>query len=122
MPGLTPPEINARVVLRDDERAFLSRVEDVAPGVLTVARPHDLPVEHDYVPGAELLVTWSCPRGIAVLPTRLARYFAGLLPLQLFDLPFALGPFHLEIVSLDLRRRDQALQWLVERIREIGLE
>lgn len=59
---------------------------------------------------------------VAVLPTRLARYFAGLLPLQLFDLPFALGPFHLEIVSLDLRRRDQALQWLVARIREIGLE
>ena len=59
---------------------------------------------------------------VAVLPTRLARYFAELLPLQLFDLPFALGPFHLEIVSLDLRRRDQALQWLVERIRQIGLE
>lgn len=82
MPGLTPPEINARVVLRDDERAFLSRVEDVAPGVLTVARPHDLPVEHDYVPGAELLVTWSCPRGIAVLPTRLVdTHVEGSLPL-----------------------------------------
>ena len=54
---------------------------------------------------------------VAVLPTRLARYFAGLLPLQLFDLPFALGPFDLQIVSLDLRRRDQALQWLVEQIR-----
>lgn len=57
---------------------------------------------------------------VAVLPTRLARYFAGLLPLQLFDLPFALGPFHLQIVSLDLRRRDQALQWLVEQIRRLG--
>lgn len=59
---------------------------------------------------------------VAVLPTRLARYFAGLLPLQLFDLPFALGPFHLEIVSLDLRRRDQALQWLIEQIRSLGEE
>ena len=57
---------------------------------------------------------------VAVLPTRLARYFAGLLPLQLFDLPFALGPFDLQIVSLDLRRRDQALQWLVEQIRRLG--
>lgn len=57
---------------------------------------------------------------VAVLPTRLARYFAGLLPLQLFDLPFALGPFDLQIVSLDLRRRDQALQWLVEQIRCLG--
>jgi len=59
---------------------------------------------------------------VAVLPTRLARYFAGLLPLQLFDLPFALGPFHLDIVSLDLRRRDQALQWLIEQIRSLGEE
>lgn len=57
---------------------------------------------------------------VAVLPTRLARYFAGLLPLQLFDLPFALGPFDLQIVSLDLRRRDQALQWLIEQIRCLG--
>jgi DNA-binding transcriptional LysR family regulator len=56
---------------------------------------------------------------VAVLPTRLARYFAGLLPLQLFDLPFELGPFHLEIVSLDLRRRDTSLQWLVEQIQAL---
>jgi DNA-binding transcriptional LysR family regulator len=59
---------------------------------------------------------------VAVLPARLARYFAGLLPLQLFDLPFDLGAFHLEVVSLDLRRRDVALQWLVARILEIGQE
>jgi DNA-binding transcriptional LysR family regulator len=57
---------------------------------------------------------------VAVLPTRLARYFAGLLPLQLFDLPFELGPFQLQLVSLELRRRDAALQWLIERILEIG--
>lgn len=59
---------------------------------------------------------------VAVLPTRLARYFAGLLPLQLFELPFALGPFHLDLVSLDLRRRDAALQWLIEHILAIGAE
>nr|WP_298141581.1 LysR family transcriptional regulator [uncultured Pseudomonas sp.] len=52
----------------------------------------------------------------AVLPSQLARYFAALLPLQLFDLPFELGPFHLSIVSLAQRQRDAALQWLIERI------
>jgi DNA-binding transcriptional LysR family regulator len=52
----------------------------------------------------------------AVLPTALARHFATLLPLELFDLPFALGPFHLEIVSLAQRQRDAALQWLIEEI------
>ena len=52
----------------------------------------------------------------AVLPTALARHFATLLPLQLFDLPFTLGPFHLEVVSLAQRQRDAALQWLIEEI------
>lgn len=37
---------------------------------------------------------------VAVLPTQLARYFAGLLPLQLYELPFHLGHIHLEITSL----------------------
>lgn len=52
----------------------------------------------------------------AVLPTALARHFATLLPLQLFELPFSLGPFHLEVVSLAQRQRDAALQWLIEEI------
>jgi len=56
----------------------------------------------------------------AVLPTQLARHFAALLPLQLFDLPFHLGPFHLEIVSPAQRQRDAALQWLIERMVTIG--
>jgi DNA-binding transcriptional LysR family regulator len=56
----------------------------------------------------------------AVLPSQLARHFAVLLPLQLFDLPFPLGPFHLEIVSLAQRQRDTALQWLIEQIVAIG--
>lgn len=55
----------------------------------------------------------------AVLPTQLARHFARLLPLQLFELPFALGPFHLEIVSLAQRQRDPALHWLIEQIQQI---
>lgn len=57
---------------------------------------------------------------VAVLPSRLARYFAGLLPLQLHALPFEVGPFHLDIVSLGLRQRDAALQWLVEQIVALG--
>jgi DNA-binding transcriptional LysR family regulator len=56
----------------------------------------------------------------AVLPTQLARHFAALLPLQLFDLPFHLGPFHLEIVSPAQRQRDAALQWLIDQIVAIG--
>jgi c-di-GMP-binding flagellar brake protein YcgR len=71
MPVDSRPRINDPIVLRDDDRAYRSRVEDVGPDRLTVARPLDLPTEHAPVVGAEMLVTWSCPRGIAVLPTRL---------------------------------------------------
>lgn len=67
------PGINDPIMLRDSvDREYRSRVEGVEPGVLTVARPLDLPADHDLVPGADLLVTWSCARGIAVLPVRLA--------------------------------------------------
>ncbi len=52
----------------------------------------------------------------AVLPTQLARYFATLLPLQTFDLPFDLGTFALDIVSVAQRQNDSALQWLIEQI------
>ncbi|HLD65733.1 MAG TPA: LysR family transcriptional regulator [Pseudomonas sp.] len=57
---------------------------------------------------------------VAVLPSQLARYFAQLLPLQLQPLPMALGPFHLEIVSLAQRERDTALQWLIAQIAALG--
>ena len=50
----------------------------------------------------------------AVLPTQLARHFARLLPLELFDLPFDLGPFGLDIVSVAQRQNDAALQWLID--------
>lgn len=58
---------------------------------------------------------------VAVLPSQLARHFATLLPLQLYELPFPLEPFHLEITSLALRERDAALQWLIEKIQRLGL-
>jgi DNA-binding transcriptional LysR family regulator len=56
----------------------------------------------------------------AVLPTQLARHFATLLPLQLFELPFPAGSFHLETVNLAQRQSDPALQWLIELIMTIG--
>src|SRR3546814_15040516 len=46
----------------------------------------------------------------AVLPTQLARYFATLLPLQTFDLPFDLGTFALDIVSLPQRDRKSVVK------------
>jgi len=52
----------------------------------------------------------------AVLPTQLARHFATLLPLQLFEVPFDLGTFQLDIVTVAQRERDAALQWLIEQI------
>jgi DNA-binding transcriptional LysR family regulator len=51
-----------------------------------------------------------------VLPTQLAQHFAKLLPLQLFDLPFDLDSFQLDLVSVAQRERDAALQWLIEQI------
>lgn len=66
------PGVNGLVVLRDSAgREYRSRVEDLAPGVVIVAQPFDLPAEHDYRPGTELLVTWTCERGTAVLPSQL---------------------------------------------------
>lgn len=57
---------------------------------------------------------------VVVLPTRLARYYSALLPLQVHELPFELGPFHLDVVSLELRQREKALQWLIEQIIALG--
>ena len=56
----------------------------------------------------------------AVLPTQLARHFAALLPIELHDLPFDLGPFYLDIVSPAQRERDTALQWLIAQIIAVG--
>ena len=70
------------------------------------------------VPGVDVVFVASSDLA-AVLPTQLARYFATLLPLQTFDLPFDLGAFQLDIVSVAQRERDAALQWLIEQIAAI---
>ncbi|SDM57738.1 DNA-binding transcriptional regulator, LysR family [Stutzerimonas balearica DSM 6083] len=57
-----------------------------------------------------------------VLPTRLARHFAALMPLALLDLPFALGPFQLDLVSVAQRQNDAALQWLIGEIAQLAEE
>jgi len=55
-----------------------------------------------------------------VLPTQLAQQFAELLPLELYDLPFALEPFELDMVYLSHRQHDPALAWLAEQILAIA--
>lgn len=69
----------------------------------------------NYLQAAHLVATTVL---LTVLPTRLAVYFAELLPLQVLELPFDVGQFQLELVYLAQRERDTALQWLVERIVE----
>ncbi|MCE4069017.1 MULTISPECIES: LysR family transcriptional regulator [Pseudomonas] len=69
----------------------------------------------NYLQAAHLVASTDL---LTVLPTRLATYFAELLPLQVLELPFDVGQFHLELVYLAQRERDAALQWLVERIIE----
>jgi len=66
------PDLNDPVVLRDDTgREFRSRVEDLAPGIITVARP--LEVRPDEYADAALSVTWGSSRGVVVLPTRIVE-------------------------------------------------
>jgi hypothetical protein len=35
-------------------------------------------------------------------------------------LPFAVGPFHLDLVSVAQREEDEDLQWLIEHLMAIG--
>jgi len=67
----------------------------------------------NYLQAAHLV---ACSDLCVVLPCQLARQFAALLPLQLFDLPFALGEFHLDLVCLAQRQHDPALAWLIDQI------
>lgn len=69
----------------------------------------------NYLQAAHIVATTDLA---VVLPTRLAERFAALLPLTLQPLPFDVGSFQLEVVSLAQRQRDAALQWLIARIIE----
>ena len=68
------PDINDPVILRDRAgREYRSRVEDLGPDHVVVARPHDLPVEEVFGPDTEVEITWATGRGIGVLPTRIVE-------------------------------------------------
>ncbi len=66
------PDIHALIVLRDDGREYLSRVEDGATDQLTVARPLNLPAHHTIAIGSNFELSWSRPNGIQVVPVVLA--------------------------------------------------
>ncbi|MDT4848945.1 PCP degradation transcriptional activation protein [compost metagenome] len=55
-----------------------------------------------------------------VLPSQLARQFATLLPLHLWELPFNPGSFDLELVYLGHRQDNPAFSWLLEQILVVG--
>jgi len=67
----------------------------------------------NYLQAAHLVATTDLS---VVLPTLLAKQFAALLPLQLFELPFDVGSFQIELVYLAQRQHDPALAWLIEQI------
>ncbi|HEU5271631.1 MAG TPA: hypothetical protein VFU36_17020 [Jatrophihabitans sp.] len=68
------PAIHRLVTITDqDGREYLSRVEDVGDGMLTLARPLTLPVEHQFQIGQPLLVSWPDPDGLTLATVRLTE-------------------------------------------------
>jgi hypothetical protein len=66
------PEIHHLVTIRDSNgRESLSRVEDVQDGVLVLARPLDLLVEHEFGIGETVLVSWPADSGVTTATTEL---------------------------------------------------
>jgi len=69
---LALPQIHRLVTIVDqDGREYCSRIEDVAPSMLVVARPLTLPVEHCIAPDSPLEVRWPDPAGLTIAPVRL---------------------------------------------------
>jgi hypothetical protein len=67
------PAVNALVSVRDEDRDYRSRVEDVYGDTVVLARPLDLPLGHRFSIGSQLLVSWTGERGLFVLPTTLIQ-------------------------------------------------
>ncbi len=68
----TTPQVHCLVTLTDQlGRQYRSRIEDVGDGLLVLARPLDLPVEHEFGLGAPVLVSWSDPAGVIEADTEL---------------------------------------------------
>lgn len=69
---LSAPEVHRLVTIFDGEgRQFRSRIEEVLDGVLVLARPLDLPVEHEFGIGESMQVSWPDPTGITSATTEL---------------------------------------------------
>jgi hypothetical protein len=70
----TTPQVHCLVTLTDLQgRQFRSRIEDVGDGTLVLARPLDLPVEHDFGIGAPVLLSWPDRTGIVTANTELVE-------------------------------------------------
>ena len=68
----TTPQVHCLVTLTDQlGRQYRSRIEDFDDGLLVLARPLDLPVEHEFGLGALVLVSWPDPTGIVEVDTEL---------------------------------------------------
>lgn len=66
------PQVHCLVTLTDQlGRQYRSRIEDFDDGLLVLARPLDLLVEHEFGLGALVLVSWSDPAGIVEVDTEL---------------------------------------------------
>lgn len=61
------PEVHRLVTITDFEgREYCSRIEDVGDGVLVLARPLTLPIEHEFGIGRQLFVSWPDPEGLTL--------------------------------------------------------
>jgi hypothetical protein len=66
------PEVHRLVTIADEDgHEFCSRIEDVADGMLVLARPLTLPLEHRFDIGRPLLVSWPDPEGLTVAVAKL---------------------------------------------------
>ena len=68
----TLPEVHRLVTVSDvGGRNFASRVEDVGPRLLVVARPLNLPLEHEFEVSRLLFVSWPDPDGLTTATGKL---------------------------------------------------
>lgn len=67
------PAVNQPVLLRGEDGEFASRVEDVAEGALTLARPFGLPLETDLDDGRTFEVQWTTATGVYALPSKVTE-------------------------------------------------
>jgi len=71
----TLPEVHRLVRIIDiDGREFCSRIEDVGAGVLVLARPLNLPVEHAFATGQLLFVSWPDMDGLTTATGKLIAH------------------------------------------------